>query len=141
MWGIAVNLGNLGSLALAQGDLPLARVRIAEALRSVVELGYQHAIADCLEKATGLAAAMGRQEDAVRLAGAANTLRDVIGVPLDVPDQAVLDQYLDVARAQLSRGDFDAAWADGKRLDLDAAVELAMHVAEDAGGPRPARSR
>jgi DNA-binding NarL/FixJ family response regulator len=68
---------------------------------------------------------------AARLFGATESLHERIGSPLSVTQRK--DQAVVVPPVRAALGDaFDAAWADGRSLTVDAAVALALEVAVDS---------
>jgi predicted ATPase len=122
--GVAINLANLATVAIESGAPEEARTLLAGALEEFRGLGDPDGIAECLEGVTGVAAA----EPAARLAGAAAALRDEIGSKLAPPDEARLERRLDALRTQLGAEGFDACFAAGRQLALDAAVEEAFEA-------------
>jgi len=62
---------------------------------------------------------VGKAEQAVRLLGCAESLRDSIGVPVWTfykPDQSLYQQTLKRLREQLGDEAFQRIWAEGQRL-------------------------
>ena len=49
-----------------------------------------------------------------------------LGIVPDPDDQLDLDRYSDLARRQIDGQAFDAARAEGRRLSLDTAIEVAL---------------
>ncbi len=64
----------------------------------------------------------------VEIAGAVTALSRKMEWPLDRPEQRLLNQAVDKARAQLDRGTFDQAWAAGEKLTIEEAVEIMNKV-------------
>src|SRR5439155_15426270 len=85
-------------------------------------------IAYCLAGLGGAAAASGLAERAARLLGAAEALFEAMGAPLTRNEQAVFDRDVAVTRAALSGESFAAAWAEGRRLPLERAIQLALET-------------
>ena len=123
---IAISLCNLGLAALYQGDYVQARAPHEESLVLSWELGDKENIAWCLEGLAGVAGAQGRPVQAARLYGAAEFLRDVIGIPLPLPYQVHYERMLAAARAQLDEAAFATAWAEGRSLSLEQAIADAL---------------
>ena len=84
----------------------------------------------CLLISCSLAAAQGQHESALRLAGAASALREAIGAPLTRAQQSKLDQALEPARRRLGEVRAAAAWAEGRAMTVDAAVDHALALTE-----------
>jgi DNA-binding CsgD family transcriptional regulator len=122
----------LGSIEMARGDLVAAgdHLRICVALHA--ELGDVAGIAEALERFVGLAVAQARFDGALRLAGAASTLRTRAGAPLLPRGQAKLDQVLAPARAALARDAADEAWQAGRALTQDEVIAAALTITEPA---------
>ncbi|MGE5176161.1 MAG: protein kinase domain-containing protein [Hyphomicrobiales bacterium] len=126
--GIAFSLRELGEVAVRRGDLPRARTCLEEATAINRDLGDRQGVASTLEGWAALTAAAGDAERAVRLAAAAEAIREAIQTPLSAPDQERLERFLGPARSSL--GDrADAAAKAGRDLGLDGAVEEALRGA------------
>jgi predicted ATPase len=103
-----------------------ARAAIGEALRVFREVDSPIGIVSVLLGLSYLARWEGRYQDAVRLAGAADSLRDQVGgkPPLDFLAGFVGDPEAE-ARAHLPEDVAEAAWEEGRRLSVDAALAQA----------------
>lgn len=121
-WGIARSLADLGNLTREQGDYAASGELYRESLSLFQELGHKRGIARGLESFAALAAARGDSEGALRLAGVAAALRQSIGAPLTVSEQAILDQCLEPARRKLSTPAARAAWLEGWVMPVEIAV-------------------
>ncbi len=125
---MAITLNNLANALREQGAHAEAARRYAEALRTMRALGDRYYLAYLLEDTGLLAAAVGQPERALRLASAADTLRAAIGAPRSADEQAKLDAGLAPARAALSPAEQASAEAEGRAMELDAAVDDALAV-------------
>jgi adenylate cyclase len=123
---IAIALNNLGNVMRLQGDYDRARRLYTESLQMNRELGDGWAIAYLLEDIGCLEVLTGQPVRALKLVGAAFALREKIGAPLPVNDQAKLDKALQTARESLSNAEQAAAWAEGKEMTLEQALAFAM---------------
>lgn len=125
------------------GDYPRALALAHEALQVMWSMGDIRLIPSILEDVGDIAGATGQAEAAVRLYGAANTLREQIDSPIPLWFQADYDRELNRRRRELSPERFDAAWKAGSAMSLPEAVEqtLAIHLPDDpdAGASRPNR--
>ena len=91
--------------------------------------GFRPQLVHTLEALAGLAAAQGSYVECARLAGAAQALRDEMGYVLRWPYETQLrDADLAAARAAIGDDEFEAAFADGRTLDEDAAVAYAQRA-------------
>ncbi|HEV2126129.1 MAG TPA: hypothetical protein VGW38_25520, partial [Chloroflexota bacterium] len=114
----------LGGVAMAQGDHAAATIHLGESLHAAQEVGDPGTMAAALERFAVLAAERGAPNRALRLAGAANALREDSGTRLPSAAQAKLDASLAVARDSLGAADAASASASGRALSPnDAAAE------------------
>jgi predicted ATPase/DNA-binding SARP family transcriptional activator/tetratricopeptide (TPR) repeat protein len=130
-WGIATSLQGLGSVAHDQGDYHGARALHEECGAIMRELGDRGGIATALEALAPALAALGSPGRAARLFGTAERLREEIGVPRPPNERPEFDKDVGAVRAAL--GDdtaFDRAWAEGRVMTLEQAVELALNGPE-----------
>jgi predicted ATPase/DNA-binding SARP family transcriptional activator len=127
---IAMNwaLHSLVHYAIDQGNLCHARRSLEEGLSLASESGYRWGTIALLEAAAALAAAQERPARALRLAGAADALREPMGAPLPPDWKEDLERQLAPARQQLGESGSLAAWNAGRVLSLDRAVQEASVV-------------
>ena len=124
--GIADSLGNLGNMAYSQGDYGAARAFCEQSLEIRRQIGDQGGIADSLNNLGNVAYSQGQPERGVRLWGAAAALREQIGAPM--PPSERQKQEADIARTRQALGDaaFTAAFAAGRAMTVEGAVEYAL---------------
>jgi hypothetical protein len=77
-----------------------------------------------------VAEARGKASRAVQLWAAAEAIRNEIGAPLPPGHRTLHGTYLTAARSQLDDAAFAEAWATGKAISQDAAIEYALGTAE-----------
>jgi hypothetical protein len=65
-------------------------------------------------------------ERAARLLGAAEALRELAGAPMLVWEREEYDMELAVLKQELDAGALHKAWAAGKVMDIDQAVDYAL---------------
>lgn len=129
--GIASMVANyavgLAFLSLERHDPLQAKPLLVEALELSRDLQYLSFIAFSLEGFGRVAALQKQPKIAARLIGAANALREQIGIS---NSQAFMDPQRDrdlaIARAQIDEDEFVSAWEDGQRITLDDAIKLAL---------------
>ena len=124
--GLALSLAKLGEVIFSMGDAHSAHRLLCESLTLQRDFGDRAGMAFSLERLAMAAAARNQPRQALRLAAAAEALREAIGTPLGPGARAVRDRWLDVARAELKPDDAAAAWDSGKDLGLDQVVAEAM---------------
>jgi predicted ATPase/DNA-binding CsgD family transcriptional regulator/Tfp pilus assembly protein PilF len=132
----------LGRLALRQDQPGRARTLLEETVALHRRIPCRYDLALALDALAMACAADGAGERAARLFGAAQALRDAIGVPIIPAEQAEHDQYLARARTTLGDAEFAAAWAAGQALPPDVLFSTDESVAgeESIGGAVPSGS-
>ena len=125
-WGVANSLINLGYVACSQGDYRQAATLIRECLLLCQKPGDKRGISYCLALLARVTGDTGQPERAARLFGAAEALREAIHVRLEYVDRIEEDRNIDAVRTQLDEAAFAAAWAEGRAMTLEQAVDYAL---------------
>lgn len=128
---MAISLNNLGAIDAERGEYSSARLKVEQGLIVLYELRDQKAIAGCLENLAKISTALRQTQKAVRLLGAAAALRDTISAPLRPVDRSDVERDVADARAALGEEAFAAAWAQGRAMTLEQAVEYALQNNRD----------
>ncbi len=115
-----------GDLAFAQADFRRAGHCYEQSLQIAHQLMDRVEIANELENLANVANAQGDVDRAIRLLGAAVSLRATIRVPLSASEQSRQQQILTVARAQLDEPAVASAYAAGYAMTPDEAVAFAV---------------
>ena len=116
----------LGVAAYYSGDNAEALRRAGTGLRGYATIGHWSGVAGTLEGMAVLAMADGDATRALRLGGAAAAIRRQIGSPAGQGwEAAVTSAAFEPARA-VAGAAADAAWSDGERLWVRAAIEYAL---------------
>jgi tetratricopeptide (TPR) repeat protein len=116
---------HLGRTLHRRGDVTQALSHYREALRSATEMGARNLIAYSLECIAAGVAALGDAGQATQLLGAAERLRETIGIVLATGEAAEHEYVVQVMRASLGEEEFAAAWAEGQAMPLEQAATLA----------------
>lgn len=124
-WGAASSMADLGTVARQQGDVAGAEAWYRQALESFSRLGHRRGVARVLESMAVLAAQIGSHERALTLAGAAAQLRQKIGAPAPITDQAELSQWIEAARGAVNAQASQQAQRRGSGMSLVEAVRYA----------------
>lgn len=126
--GIAWTLYYRGRMEFDQGHFQSAVKRYTESIRLLGEAGNKCGVAAGLR---GLAAATAPSaaRAAVRLWGAADSLRESVGVSLTPLEQAFYDREMAKMRIELNEDAFAADWAEGRSLSWQQATEYALEEA------------
>jgi len=125
-------LSNLGLVEHHQAHYRPAIDYFLESITLFHAIGERRGIAECLVELAGTIFMQGRAPDAVRLYGAAEALRDAVGVPLEPSQLADYERSVVQVQAQLGDPAFAATWAAGRAMPLDEAIALAMQQRLDA---------
>ncbi len=123
---VAYCLDALGPIALAQGQRGEAEQQLAESLRLWWELGERAKVADSLENHAQLAVASGQHDAALRLAGAAMSLRATLRVSAPPHTRILLDACLKEARTVLGPEAVETLLSHGQAMTADDAVRHAL---------------
>ncbi|MGH9072687.1 MAG: LuxR C-terminal-related transcriptional regulator [Acidimicrobiales bacterium] len=129
--GVAWALHGLGTITWPRR--PDAAAWLAEALSTHLHLGDRWRVASVLETIAGAVLAGRDPEEAARLLGAAEALREALGTPLPLAERPDHDRAVSALRGSLGDG-FAPAWARGRATALDQAVETASQL---LAGPAP----
>jgi predicted ATPase/DNA-binding CsgD family transcriptional regulator len=131
-YGTAESLSALGKVLASSGDYATAYTRYEESLAISGELGEQWVIAVGLVGLGEVVAAQRQLAWAMQLWGAAEAVRDAIGVPIPPVELADYERSLSAARVHLGERAFAAAWSQGRSMTPQQALA--------AKGQKPAPS-
>jgi non-specific serine/threonine protein kinase len=118
-------LQNLGKVARARAEYPLALKLFQQALAFQWEHMDQLGIWGCLQGLASVFVQTGRHEDAARLYGAAEALRESIGAPPPV-HRTRFDRSVASIRSHLDEAVLSDAWQTGRGTPLADTVTAAM---------------
>ena len=124
--GIAFALYLLGNVAHVQGENRAARSYYEESLSIYRAMGRRLDIAQLLQTLADFAARESKTKRAGVLWGVAEALREEIRSPILPGEREAYDRAVTEARATLDEGAFVAAWAQGRSLTEDEAIEYAL---------------
>jgi DNA-binding CsgD family transcriptional regulator len=135
---IAMCLNALGMTALERGSYELARPLFEEDLRLLSKLREKVGIQQGL---MGMAAVFGARGDparAARLWGAEEALREALGLPLwgDFPTPYGYEGRLAAARSLMDEASWEEAWAQGRAMTPEEAIEYALSSKEPTPVPK-----
>jgi ATP/maltotriose-dependent transcriptional regulator MalT len=121
--GTALSLCLLARVEANQGNYPAARTlyeqSLATAARGMEDKGL---IASCMEGLAAVVAAGDELAWAARLWGAAESLREAMGVPLPPVDRPAYEGSITAARSHLGEKTFAAAWDEGRTMTTEQAL-------------------
>ena len=116
----------LGTMAAALGDYDRARALYRATLAIRKELQDKRGIATCLATLACVASGLKDYERAARLFGAAESLRETVGASIPAWIRGEYDRQVAVTSSALGEAVFKAAWAAGREMPLEQAVDYAL---------------
>jgi predicted ATPase/class 3 adenylate cyclase len=128
---LEIDFMNLAWVQLHIRDFHKAKALFKESLELSKDLGNKYVMAGCLMGFAGILAMIGKPDKAARLFGASESLLKGIARRMDAPDQKEFDHYVAVAREQLDKATFSKAWAEGQKMSLNEALDLALKTVEE----------
>lgn len=134
-------LDNLGWAALLQSDHERASTYYEECLILCKELGNMWIASQSLEGMACISAAEGASKRTARLFGAAEALRETGGYQQVPEEDAWREPYLAVARSRLDEAAWAEAWAQGRAMSMEQAIEYARLEGEQVQPSSPAPKR
>jgi predicted ATPase/transcriptional regulator with XRE-family HTH domain len=124
--GIANALTNLGLVAWEQGDYETALSLFRESLLGHKDLGDRQGIAECLDGLARVAGSQGKARRAALLWGAAEALREAIGIAIPPGDVAEYEENVSQVRGTLDAAFWRVTWDQGRAAGLDQIIEYAL---------------
>jgi predicted ATPase/class 3 adenylate cyclase len=109
---------DLGNVAAGEDRYGAARTLYLESLTQLRELGDRAYVAFVLEGLARVETGEGRAASAARLMGAAEALRETIGVPLPPPWDRDFRMAAEAVRVALGESSFAAEWAAGRAMSI-----------------------
>jgi tetratricopeptide (TPR) repeat protein len=120
---------NLAWVSLREGDYRKARALFEESLKLSNESRNKGNTTLCLAGCASVLGMTGKPEGAARLFGAVESLLESIG-RLEPSDQKDFDHYVAVVREQFDEAAFAKAWAEGRAMTLEQAIEFALEKSD-----------
>ncbi len=128
-YGMASCQNSLGKLALKLGTYERAMTLFKESLTLRRDIADRRGIPMCLEGLAGVADGQAKPTLAARLLGAAEVIRETIGIPLPPSDRAEYDRRVSAVAAALGQERLAAVWAEGRAMTLEQVIEYALNAA------------
>lgn len=125
-WGEALALMTLGGVVEADDDYEHALQLYRGSLEILDQLGVNHHIAQCLTRLAGAVRQLGHPEAAIKLLGAAQAIRETVGIDVLSSDKPEYDRLLHDLKHHVGEQKFDTVWATGWAMTLDRAVAFAL---------------
>jgi hypothetical protein len=115
------------------GETAEARAILQECVLQFLERGSEIGVVYGVEGLAGVAARRGQHEHALRLLGWADAMRETIGDPRPLVEQADVDRDIAAIRAHLGQAEILAALAEGRAMAVSTIEEVTARLLEDAG--------
>ena len=112
----------LAQVEASQGDLAAARTLYEQGLTIARERNYKDLLPICLEGLADVVGVQGEPAWAAQLWGAAEALREGMGVPISPVYRASYERAVTAARTELGEQAFAAAWAEGRTMTPEQAL-------------------
>ncbi len=128
-WIVALICFSIANLAMDQRDYEAVRSHLAESAAIAEQLGNEWLFPAILEILGNVALETGHALHGATIYGAADVLRDRLGLPPPANERQAYDGYVERMKAGLSAEDFASAWAAGRAMT----PELALRFAELPG--------
>ncbi len=123
---------NLAELRLASGQADEARDALDTALTALEAVRLYDGLSYSLEATARLAKSDNRSHEAARLLGAADGLREEVGMPIWGPRLSRFEALAQTVRSDVGEASFAARWAEGRTLSFDAALATARDILHGA---------
>ena len=128
--GLVYDTQGLTMISLLAGRAEEARGLLAARLDFVASAGDSDILASTLELAAGTAAGLGEPLRAARMAGAAEAVRQIAGMPIAPHDAELLEGFLAPARKTTALAEWDAEYGAGRALSQNQAAALLLTLKE-----------
>lgn len=123
---LILSLYYLGMLELTRGKLSESNARLKEGIVGARKADLRYYLPSLIDALGYLATVAKFPERAARLFGAAELLREQLQTPMPPVYRDDYEKYLPLARAQLDDTAFNAAWAEGRAMTFDQAIDFAF---------------
>ena len=130
-WFVPTILTGIGFAKTDLGDLAGAIAALDENLSLAQRRGNLRDLIDALEGLARIGAATGQMPRAARLFGAAATLREEIALAMAPIELEHFAPIMNRLRDALGQDGFMAAWAEGRSISQDEAIEQALAIRAD----------
>jgi len=116
---------DLAHILRHEGNYPEAIASYRETIMEWQRMGHRSAVAHQLECLAFIAKALGQEEKATKLLGAAEALRQRIEIDMTPPEREEYDNEVADLKANMNEKEFASLWAEGRFMTMDEAIELA----------------
>jgi len=128
---IADALARLGTVTLREGDYQQSAGFYRQSLVLNRVLGNRDGVAENLAGLAEVASLTGQPKRAARLLGTVEAVREALNISLPPLHRAEYDRTVEGIRVQLDEAVFAAAWAQGRSMPLEQAIEEALETNDE----------
>ena len=136
-WIVALITGSLGRVCFLAGDNVAARRFLREFLVLARDLGNKWTMPYAIEALADICAKENHARSAVQLYGAASAQRETLNLAFSGSELTAHQTALAGLRGMIPADEFEEEWNQGRSLNLQAAIELAV---EDDTSKHPAKA-
>jgi predicted ATPase/DNA-binding CsgD family transcriptional regulator len=132
LYAIALCAGSLGFAVLGKGETDRAEALFVEGLQALQDLQDKIGVFHCLLGMAGVAGSRGQPARMARLGGAAEALGEVFAISLLPMYRRNFnnEERMVAARTQLGEREWLEAWAEGRAMSPERAIEYALEAPE-----------
>jgi predicted ATPase/class 3 adenylate cyclase len=123
---LAMVHSELAHLERRQGHFAQAKPLYGETIQEWQKVGHRAAIAHELECFAFIAKAQEDDQRAAQLLGAAEILRENINIPMNPMERPEYEREVNDLRTYMDKAAFSKAWAEGRALTMEQAIEYAL---------------
>lgn len=138
--GIAMSMSNMAEYKIHHDEIDEAKDLLRRAFPLYRDLRMRDSTAFALETVAKISAREDRTEIAARLLGAAERMRESVGVPIWGSARARHEAAVARLRDQMGESSFKAGWSEGRTLSFDEAIDWAMAFLSSLAPATPSSS-
>ncbi len=124
----------LAHLERYEGHYQEAEAMYMETIKEWQRIGHRAAVAHQLECLAAIAKINEDGPRAARLFGAAEALRDKIGIPMTAQERLEYERNIEDLRSGMDEEVFASGWAEGRTMSMDQAIRFALEKSAVASG-------
>ena len=125
--GFALAMMQLGDIARFKKEISEAIDLYRQSLHIFQEVGEKADLPPCFEGLAAALAANGNLNEATRIYGASQNLRETLDLPLQPADLPGYEKELETLKAQLGEQEFSKEWAFGYSLNIESSFKAALN--------------
>lgn len=135
--GVARTFLDLTDIALHEGEYVKATDLLTRSLSYLVQIRDKWSVASVLERLATIASKLGNFKRAAQLFGAAESFREMLGMPLQGYEDDVYKKDVATVRENLSEATLTEYWVRGREMTLEQVVKFASY---EPDSPSPAQA-